>query len=88
MKFGVYSMRDQLTGFIQPTFEVSDQVALRNFSYAINKQDTLLYASAKHFDLYRIGTFDTDTGEIVKEEPSIVATGLSVLESENGKTKK
>lgn len=82
MIFNVYSMRDEFTGFIQPTFEMSDNVAIRNFSFAINRKDTLMYANPKHFDLYRIGSFDTETGNLSKIEPELVCTGLSVLEKE------
>lgn len=82
MIFNVYSMRDELTGFIQPTFELSDNVAIRNFSFAINKKDTLLYANPKHFDLYCIGEFDTETGILKKKDPELIVTGLSVLEKE------
>ena len=75
-------MRDEFSGFIQPTFEMSDNIAMRNFSFAINKKDTLLYANPKHFDLYRLGSFDTETGELIPEKPCVVCTGLSVIEKE------
>ena len=82
MILNIYSMRDQLTGYLQPTFEVNDNVAVRNFSFAINNKDSLLYANPKHFDLYKIGSFNTETAEIIKSEPTIVVTGLSVYEGE------
>ncbi len=90
MKVNVYSMRDKLSGYLQPTFEQSDDIAIRNFSFAINKKDTLLFAAAKHFDLYKLGTFDTETGIIEKlDNPQLIIEGLSckhvdeVNESEN-----
>lgn len=82
MIYNVYCMRDQMTGFMQPTFEINDNVAQRNFSYAINRKDSILYANPKHFDLYKLGTFDTETGELSKCEPEIICTGLSVFEGE------
>lgn len=85
MKFNIYSMRDQFSGYIQPTFEQNDNIAIRNFSFAINKKDTLLYANPKHFDLYKIGEFDTDTGKVKSMEPTLIVTGLSVLEQDNEK---
>ena len=80
MKVGVYAMRDQLTGFLTPTFETNDNVATRNFKYALNRKDTLLYASAKHFDLYKLGEFDSDTGLFDSAIPELLVTGLSVIE--------
>lgn len=89
MIFNVYSMRDELTGYIQPTFEQSDAVAMRNFSFAINRPDTIIFANPKHFDLYRIGSFNTDTGEIISIAPELVCTGLSVIErNDNVQNKK
>lgn len=80
MKFQIFSMRDELSGYLTPTFELNESIAIRNFSYAINRKDTLYYANAKHFDLYHIGSFDTDTGVIEKVEPTIVVTGVSVIQ--------
>ena len=82
MIYNVYSMRDEFAGFIQPTFELNDNIAMRNFKFAINRPDTIIYANPKHFDLYMIGTFNTETGELKKIEPKIVCTGLSVKENE------
>lgn len=80
MKFKIFCMRDQLSGFLSPTFELNENIAIRNFSYAINKKDSLYYANPAHFDLYHIGEFDTDTGVLEKTEPTIVVTGVSVLQ--------
>lgn len=77
-KFGVYSIRDAYTGFLNPTFEISDVVAKRNFTFAMAKKDTLLYSNAQDYDLCRIGEFDSDTGELIPTLPDIVCTGLSV----------
>ena len=64
MKFGVYAMKDNLSGFLTPTFEVNDDVAMRNFAYAVSHKDTLLYAEKKDFDLYKIGEYDSETGHL------------------------
>lgn len=83
MKLGIYSMRDQLSGFMTPTFELNDQIAIRNFSYAIKKPDTLLFASAKDFDLLKIGEFDTETGELFPFPPSVIAQGYALVKGKN-----
>lgn len=68
MKLGVYAMKDNLSGFVTPTFESNDEVAKRNFAYAISHKDTLLYAQKKDFDLYKIGEYDTETGHLIPLE--------------------
>lgn len=83
MKVGIYSMRDQLSGFLTPTFELNDQIAIRNFSFAIKKPDTLLFASAKDFDLMKIGEFDSETGELIPLSPTVVCQGLALVKGKN-----
>lgn len=73
-------MKDNITGFTTPTFELNDNVAIRNFKFALNNKDSLLYANAKDFDLYMLGVFDSEKGEITPCLPTIVVTGSSVIE--------
>nr|CDL65857.1 unnamed protein product [uncultured bacterium] len=89
MTYNVYSIRDHLTGFLQPVVEQSDPVALRNFSLTINRYPkeqghTLTTWRPSDFDFFRIGTFNTDTGELVAEQPPmLIASGLSVVDKED-----
>lgn len=82
MVVNVYAMRDEFSGYVTPTFEMNDNIAQRNFKFAINRKDTLLYANPKHFDLYKLGTFDSETGKFDAKEPELVCTGLSVLDKD------
>lgn len=79
MKYPVYSIRDQKVGF-QPQLivEQSDQSAIRGFSYAINGNEGLMNYSPSDFDLFRVGEFDTETGEFVAVTPVNVCSGISV----------
>lgn len=67
MIYNVYAIRDIKTGFMTPTFDVNDQTAIRNFSHAVVNSDTVLFSYAKDFSLYRLGTYDSDTGSLVPE---------------------
>lgn len=79
MIVGIYAMRDELTGFLTPTFEQNDKVAMRNFEYALTRKDTLLFASAKDFDLFKIGTFDSDNAKITEiNPPTLLLQGVSI----------
>lgn len=76
MIYGIYSMRDKHTGFVSPTFDLNDQTASRNFSMALTKSDGILGFAPSDFDLYCLGSFDTDTGVIVPASlPQLVLTG-------------
>lgn len=80
MTFGVYSVRDAKSGYIQPTFEINDAVAMRNFEHAAENSDSLLFSHFEDFDLYKIGYFDTDTGSITDLIPhQFICNGASAL---------
>lgn len=79
MIFSIYSIKDQLTGFLTPSFDQNDASAMRNFSFALRRSDLLLGSYPQHYDLYCLGTFDSDTGCIMPIDPQIVCTGSSLL---------
>ncbi|ALS03451.1 VP5 [Gokushovirus WZ-2015a] len=80
MKFNVYAIRDVHTGFLSPTFEINDAVAMRNFSHAVQQSESVLFTHASDYSLYRIGVFNSDTGRIDPEDlPVLVCEGCDVL---------
>lgn len=81
MKLPICCMRDQLTGFMNPFVSTNESVAERDFKIIVNDDKQSLHYNPQHFDLYHLGTFDTDTGIIVPCEPTIMVTGLSVMET-------
>lgn len=62
MKFGIYCVRDVKAGFQTPTCQVNDPVAIRGFASAVMQSDSVLFTHAQDFALYKVGTFDADTG--------------------------
>lgn len=80
MKFGVYSMRDAVSGlYNNPTFEQDDQIAIRSFRFAVNKNDFLSF-NAHDVDLFKVGEFENTTGEFTPLTPTKLADGISLLE--------
>uniref|UniRef100_A0AAU8AW51 Nonstructural protein n=1 Tax=Dulem virus 134 TaxID=3145611 RepID=A0AAU8AW51_9VIRU len=82
MKFGVYSIRDVKVGFLNPTFEMSDAVSRRNFSHAVlNNTDSLFFSHPEDYSLYKIGTFDTETGKLLPlDVPLQLVDAISVID--------
>lgn len=81
MKFGVYSLRDAKTGFLLPSFEISDAVAKRNLAHAVEVETGLLYTHGSDFDLYRLGEFDSDSGRLIPLEiPEFLVSVASIVE--------
>lgn len=62
MIFGIYAIKDQVTGlFGQPFLEVSKSAAIRRFDYVCSKAEMV----ASDSQLFLLGTFNQETGEIV-----------------------
>ena len=90
MKYGMYAIRDQLVGYLSPSLAKNDDVAIRQFSMMINGDEgTLLATSPQYFDLYKVGEFDEEKGELIPKKPiELVVTGLSIKKGDtdnNGK---
>lgn len=64
MKYGVYAIRDNLTGFLEPTISVNDMVATRAFEQACANERSALGFRPSDFSLYKIAMYDTETGFI------------------------
>lgn len=76
----VYCVRDSKVGFLDPVCEDNDKVATRNFAYAVNHSNGIMGFAPSDFDLYRIGTFDTETSQLVSTiPPALVVSGSSVV---------
>lgn len=83
MIYHVYSMRDKHTGFISPTFDLNDQVAARNFSMALTKSEGILGFAPSDFDLYCLGSWDTDSGVLSPLDlPRLIKTGSAAFLAE------
>lgn len=85
MIYAVYAIRDALTGFMQPTFELNDACAKRNFEVAVtcvSPPGHLLSARPADFTLYKIGQYDSDSGGLVPlSPPECICTGSSLAVS-------
>lgn len=76
-RIGIYATRDSKTGeYNSPYFQPTDAAAIRLFRLEINRADTtnLLYNYPEDFELYRLGSFNLDAGEI-RPELTLLAKG-------------
>lgn len=81
MILGVYAARDALAGFMTPVVEQSDAIAMRNFRMACDaagRDRSLMSWRSTDFSLYRLATYDTETGVVVPVTPiTLVCSGQS-----------
>lgn len=64
MIIDVFSIKDAKVGFMAPLTEVNSRVAIRNFAQSTKASGSVLGFSPADFTLYRIGTFDCESGLI------------------------
>lgn len=69
MIFGIYSIRDTKCGFLQPSLDQNNEVAVRNFEHAIQRVDSLFFTHPQDYSIYKIAEFDTDSGIITPIQP-------------------
>lgn len=67
MKTNIYAFRDTKIGFMQPFLQQNEAVAMRTLKMAVNDEHSQIRNMAEDIQLYQLGTYDDDTGEIVPE---------------------
>lgn len=80
MLYSIYSFRDKYTQFAHPAIDENDMAAKRNFAYMVNNNPGVMNFEPSDFDFYRIGTFDSKTGEIRPVSPiEFICNGQEVF---------
>lgn len=78
LKF-VYAVRDYKVGYTNLVVEENEDVAVRNLKMALRNPDTLFYNEPKDFALFRLATYNTETGDIIPNEPILVAEVYNLI---------
>jgi hypothetical protein len=82
MIYNIYAMRDELTGFLPPTYDINDAAAMRNFRVAILRSSDSIHYMPSDYSLYHLGVFDSDTGKLMVDEvPTFLMRGESAADS-------
>lgn len=82
MIFGVYSIRDRLTGYSQPTIDQNDAVAMRNFRHAFMNWQSIYHSHPGDFELCKLGMFDSDSGLLSPVQVTPIMSGVSIVKEE------
>ncbi len=78
MKKPVYSIRDARIGFMTPILEENDASAIRGFQNAVIAGEGYFARFANEYDLYRVGEFDSESGQFENQIPDLLCSGASV----------
>lgn len=76
----LFSVRDINLGFNQPFCDSNEDVAKRGFAFSVNHTDLIGFAPGD-FDLYCIGEFDIESGQITPQLPQLVCHATEVYGS-------
>lgn len=70
----IYTMRDRKSNlFANPFVSHNDKTAVREFDYICNRPENA--HMAEDVELYSIGDFNVDTGEITAYKPEFIKNG-------------
>lgn len=81
MKLEIFAVRDRATDqFGNPMFLISSGQAIRSFTDEVNRadKDNQIYNHPDDFDLYYLGSFDTNVGSFDVNVPRMVIVGKEV----------
>lgn len=67
MIYNVYCIKDTKVGFLSPYLQPNDAVAIRDFTTVINNEGTGVSINYTDMELYKIGTFDLNTGILTSD---------------------
>lgn len=79
MKFPVYAVRDSLVGFGIPVIRDNDSVAARSFEFDFSRTDSPYTIKPECYQLFHIGEYDTDDGNIIGCSPRMVASAADFV---------
>ena len=85
MEQGIYSVYDSLAeAYMEPWFAKNDATARRSFSVAINEVGHNFNKFPQDFVLFKIGSWDADSGVIDPMVPHSLGVGIEFIISEDG----
>lgn len=76
------AVRDHKTAqFANPMFLITKAHAIRTFADAVNEksENNQLNLHPEDFEIFQIGTYDTDTGEVTPTKPTSLATAAELV---------
>lgn len=77
----ICAVRDrQLDAFMRPFAAQSRGQAIRSFSDETNRADSELNRHPEDYELYELGSFNDDTGELTATKPVSIAIASNLIE--------
>ena len=71
MKMPIFAVQDVLTGFKPPMIAANEEAMIRDYKLWAEKE-----AASLDMRLFKIGEFNTETGEIIPHTPDCIVGGI------------
>lgn len=73
MKIGMYAFKDTKIGYMNPWTSHNDETAIRTFRSAVmDENENAIKNHLKDIELYKLGTYNDDTGELEKNHKFLI----------------
>ena len=82
MTINLYSVKDVKVGFMNTWGEINDTAAKRDFGDAINNSQSVLNKHPLDMQLFKVGTWNDQTGELTSKV-EYLASGADFYKEEN-----
>ncbi len=80
MKVQIYAIFDQCSGIYEkPFFSTADALVKREFQDVAMDAESKLSKHPEHYSLWRLGTFDDNTGKLLDETNECLWTGAEAI---------
>lgn len=80
MLLNIYCIFDEKAGaYAPPIFLQKDGMALRAFEDEVNNDRSRIHAHPEDYSLYKLGSFNDESGKIDSNIPEFMVKGSSVL---------
>lgn len=72
MVYSLYSVQDVCVGFGAVIMQPNDAAAMRAFAHECENTESYWHSHPADYSLWRVGSFDTVTGTVLDDTPTIV----------------
>lgn len=83
----LYAIKDRLRGYVDVKLIGSDAEAMRDFKFMCSESTPYIYFNREDWSIYKLGDFDTVTGDLIVREPEVIMKGADILASEKDRKK-
>lgn len=83
----IYAIKDEMSGYMAPVNFPSDEFTKRAFEAELTNPESMISRFQKDYSIWKIGEFNTETGEF-KNDLKLIARGDSYIKEGDNVSKK